>query len=150
MKENLPIRKHIRLKDYNYALEGMYFITICTKNRLELFGSISDEKEIQLTKEGKIAEKYLIEIENVFNNTIIDEYIIMPNHIHMILQINNSSNISISRIIKQYKMYISKKIGYSIWQKSFYDHIIRSDKEYVLIKQYIQNNIKNWETDKYF
>jgi len=74
----------------------------------------------------------------------------MPNHIHMILIISNKNDINISRIIKQYKMYVSKIIGYSIWQKSFYEHIIRNEKEYYAIKEYIQNNIVNWHKDKYF
>ena len=150
MKGNLPARKNIRLKYYNYAEQGMYFITLCTKNRLELLGKIKDENTIELTKEGKIAEHYLVEIENIFDNIIIDEYVVMPNHIHMIIQINNTFNIPLSRLIKQYKMCVSKKLGYSIWQKLYYDHVIRTDKEYIIVKQYIQNNIRNWKKDKYY
>ena len=67
----------------------------------------------------------------------------------MIIKVNEN-NLSISTIIKQYKMAVSKKLGYSIWQKSYYDHIIRNEKEYYMIKEYIQNNIINWKKDKYF
>ena len=74
----------------------------------------------------------------------------MPNHIHIIITINNNNSINIARIIKQYKGSVTKKIGYSIWQKSYYEHIIRDEKEYYNIKEYIQNNIINWEKDKYF
>lgn len=150
MKDNLPRRKRIRLKYYDYSNCGMYFITICIKNRLELLGKIQDKNNILLTTEGNIVEKELQKIEVLLTNVTIDEYIIMPNHIHMILIINENKNISISRIIKQYKMCVSKKIGYSIWQKSFYEHIIKNEEEYFTIKQYIQNNIVNWKQDKYF
>lgn len=150
MKENLPRRKRIRLKYYDYSACGMYFITICIKNRLDLLGKIQDKHNIVLSAEGIIVEKELQKIEVLLTNVTIDEYIIMPNHIHMILIINENKNVSISRIIKQYKMRVSKKIGYSLWQKSFYEHIIRNEEEYFTIKQYIQNNIVNWKQDKYF
>ena len=150
MKDNLPRRKRIRLKYYDYSNCGMYFITICIKNRLELLGKIQDRNNILLTTEGNIVEKELQKIEVLLTNVTIDEYIIIPNHIHMILIINENKNISISRIIKQYKMCVSKKIGYSLWQKSFYEHIIKYKEEYFIIKQYIQNNIINWKQNKYF
>ena len=150
MKDHLPRRKRIRLKYYDYSTCGMYFITICIKNRLDLLGKIQDKLNIVLSAEGIIVEKELQKIEVLLTNVTIDEYIIMPNHIHMILIINENKNISISRIIKQYKMCVSKKIGYSLWQKSFYEHIIRNEEEYFTIKQYIQNNIVNWKQDKYF
>ena len=144
MKENLPRRKNIRLKYYDYSEEGMYFITICTRNRIKLFGEI-ETKEIKLTKVGKIVEKSIINLEKIYNNITIDEYIVMPNHIHIIIIINEKNNLTISRIINQYKGRITKTIGYPIWQKLFYEHIIRNESEYYKIKQYIQNNIVNWK-----
>ncbi len=74
----------------------------------------------------------------------------MPNHIHMILAVNKKTKVTISRMIKQYKAYVSKKVEYAIWQKSFYEHIIRNEKEYIKIKDYIKNNIRNWKEDRYF
>ncbi len=74
----------------------------------------------------------------------------MPNHIHAIISIDGTTGISVSRIINQYKGMITKQLGYSIWQKSYYDHIVRNEKEYYKIKKYIQTNIINWEQDKYF
>ena len=150
MRENLYTRRELRLKYYDYSKEGMYFITICIKNRLELLGKIKEKDQIELRKEGKSAEEHIKKIEQVYRNVIVNDYIIMPNHIHMIIEINNKNKVTISRIIKQYKMEISKDIGYSIWQKSFYEHIIRNEKEYYKIKEYIQNNIINWKQDKYF
>ena len=143
-------RKNIRLKDYDYSQEGMYFITICTENRIEILGKIKNESCIKLTKQGTIVRDYIKKIEEIYKNTIIDEYVVMPNHILMNIQITKNNKVPISRIIKQYKMYVSKKVGYSIQQKLFYEHIIRNEKEYYKIKNYIQNNVVNWKKDKYF
>ena len=155
MQEKLPQRKQIRLKEYDYSEEGYYFITICTKNRMKILGEIKYKDEyyqptIQLTKEGIIIDKYLKRMHLNYENVILDEYTIMPNHIHMIIRLNKKENLTISRIIKQYKMIVSKEIRKSIWQKSFYEHIIRNEKEYYLIKKYIMDNVGNWYYDKYY
>ena len=149
MRENLPVRKRIRLKDYDYAEENIYFITICVEDRLEILGKIVEEN-IKLTKEGNSVKQNINKIEQIYKNIIIDEYIIMPNHIHILLWINYKSNVTISKMIKHFKTNITREIKYSIWQKSFYEHIIRNEKEYLRIKEYIKNNVVNWEKDKYF
>lgn len=150
MKDNLPVRKRLRLKEFDYSKEEMYFITLCIKNRMELLGKIAETNRIELTKLGNISEQYIKEIEKKYINIRIDEYVIMPNHIHLLIIINKQNEITISRIIKQYKMYVSKINGFSIWQKSFYEHIVRNEKEYWKIKKYIRDNIINWKQDKYF
>ena len=147
MKENLPKRKNIRLRYYDYSEEGLYFITICKKNREQLLGKITEENQIKLTKVGTIVEKSIRNLERIYSNITIDEYVVMPNHIHIIIIINEKNDLTISRIINQYKGGITKKIGYPIWQKLFYEHIIRNENEYYKIKQYIQSNIANWKED---
>ena len=147
MKENLPKRKNIRLRYYDYSEEGLYFITICTKNREQLLGKITEENQIKLTKVGTIVEKSIRNLERIYSNITIDEYVVMPNHIHIIIIINEKNDLTISRIINQYKGGITKKIGYPIWQKLFYEHIIRNANEYYKIKQDIQSNIANWKED---
>ena len=127
----------------------MYFITICVKDRLEMLGEIIGDN-IKLTKEGNIVKQNINKIEQIYKNTIIDEYVIMPNHIHILLLINYKSSVTISKIIKHFKTNITREIEYSIWQKSFYEHIIRNEKEYLKIKEYIKNNVINWRKDKYF
>jgi len=149
MKENLPVRKRIRLQYYDYSEESMYFITICVKDRLELLGKIIEDN-LQLTIEGKIIEQNLNKIEQIYKNIIIDEYVIMPNHIHILMLIRYKSNATISKIIKHFKTNITREIKYSIWQKSFYEHIVRNEKEYLKIKEYIKYNVINWRKDKYF
>ena len=80
----------------------------------------------------------------------LDKLVIMPNHIHMILIIDKETSVTVSRVIKQFKEYITKQIGESIWQKSYYDHIIRNEKDYLRIWKYIDENILKWSLDKYY
>lgn len=125
----------------------MYFITICTKNRIKLFGDIIQTNQIKLTNIGKTVEKSIKVLGQIYRNITIDEYVVMPNHIHIIIIIKEKNDLTISRIINQYKGGITTKVGYSIWKKSFYEHIIRNEKDYLKIKEYIQNNIANWRKD---
>ena len=158
MKETLPQRKNIRLKEYDYTQEAYYFITVCIKDRVNILGKIIKDcrgehcssAKMELSHEGETVKKYLELIHEKYDNIIIDEYVIMPNHIHIILAIAEQKSISVSKIIQQYKGIVTKELGYSIWQKLFYEHVIRDEKEYYLVKEYIKNNVINWEEDKYF
>ncbi len=149
MKNDLPTRKKIRLNYFDYTKEGMYFITVCIKNKKQILGKINNF-QITLTKKGIIVQEYIKNIEKIYSKILIDEYAIMPNHIHILFSIKPQNTISISRIINNYKGAVTKQIGYSIWQKSYYEHIVRNDYEYYKIKEYIQNNVVNWKKDKYF
>ena len=149
MDNKLPVRKRIRLQNYDYSEANMYFITICTKNKFKILGNITNDK-IQLTKIGKAVKLNLSKIEELYDNLKIDEYVIMPNHIHILFLINYKNNITISRIIKHFKTNITREIKTAIWQKSFYEHIVRDEEYYKKIKDYINNNVINWKKDKYF
>ena len=161
MKDCLPARKTIRLKGYDYSNEGMYFITICTKNRERILGtingSVKTDPYMKINDIGKIVEKELKEIENHFKNIKIDEYVIMPNHLHFIIQkidvgagLDLPVNTSINTIIGLFKSGVSRSVKYSLWQRNYYEHVIRGEKDYYIIKEYIQNNVINWKKDKYF
>ena len=166
-------RKIIRLKWYDYKKSGAYFVTFCTFDRINFFGEI-DNNQIVLSKIWKIADTYINDIQNHYPYIHIDEYIIMPNHIHIIIFIedninnteiddNNSSKWSLSSIIWSYKSACTKTINEQIkswninftnnnnfWrQKRYHDHIIRNDIEYQNIKNYIINNPKNRKDDKF-
>lgn len=149
MKNNYFVRKNPRLKDYDYSLGGYYFITICTKDKSHYFGEILNEK-MKLTTIGKIANKNIETLEKTYKTIKIDKYVLMPNHIHMILIIDKETNLSVSNIIKKYKEWVTKQIGESIWQKSYYDHIIRNEKDYYRIWKYIDENELKWSLDKYY
>ena len=80
--------KKIRLNNYDYPQENIYFITICFKNRLELLGKINNKNNIKLTNEGRIVYKEIYKLEGIYKNIKIDEYIVMPNHLHILIFIN--------------------------------------------------------------
>ena len=138
-----------------------YFITICTKNRKEILGKINvgvallgDPNKINLTKAGNTVKKHINNCNKISDNIFIDEYVRMPNHIHFIIVLKNgtprSDTPTIPKIINAYKSIVTKEIGYPIWQRNYYEHIIRNEKEYYEIKRYIKNNIIKWEADRYY
>ena len=149
---DLPKRKNIRLNDYNYSSNGAYLITICTKNKENLLwknvgaNCVRPLDQLPLSKIGIVIENEIYKLNTVYENIKVDKYQIMPNHIHLIIFIYEDSNgrtqfaPTISRIIKQFKGSITKQIEFSIWQKSFYDRIIRNEKEYQEVWNYIHNN----------
>ncbi|MCF7836435.1 transposase [Candidatus Gracilibacteria bacterium] len=171
-----PNRKRTRLAFFDYATGGAYFVTICTENREHFFGEIHDDKMI-LNDCGKIVVKCWQEIPTHFPDTKLDEFVVMPNHIHGIVRIGNSINgvenavnlenadvgngharssskkSNLSAILGSFKSAASKEIHQKIrmdfaWQKSFHDHIIRDDEELNLIREYISSNPENWAKDK--
>ena len=107
-------------------------------------GKISGEGKIELLDCGRIVEKYIQQIQG------IDKYVIMPNHLHMIIFINQRNEKSVSQKIKTFKTLVTKELGFSIFQRSFHDHIIRNEKEYLLIWEYIENNPMNWAQDCFY
>ena len=130
MKE-LPVRKSIRLPSYDYSLAGYYFITICVKDGHEMLGAIAVGTNCvrpRLSEYGKIVEKEISIMANTYGTVDVDKYVIMPNHIHMIIAIEPDSSgrtqfvPTVSRIIKQFKGSVTKKIGFSLWQPRFYSH----------------------------
>jgi REP-associated tyrosine transposase len=191
-----------RLKGWDYGNSSSYFITICTKNRFCWFANIFNAKMI-LSNSGKIIDTFWKKIPGHFNNVILGPFIIMPNHLHGILNLIDNNNVetrfdrvcknksnvqsdkkmdnsnketrfnrvstrggitgiknpmlnnSVSRIIRWYKgrcTYEIRKLKndyYFEWQTRFYDHIIRNEKEYLQISQYIKNNPLKWHQDRY-
>ena len=163
----LPVRKRNRLKDYDYSSNGAYFITICTKDKKNLFWDkkqtdfvgediILPPDSVRLSPYGKIAEKAINAIPKYYPHIELLQYVVMPNHIHMILFISYnsgrmiSSPTSILTAVGQMKRYVSKKIGTAIWQRSFHDHIIRNQTGYEKIWTYIENNPQKWEEDCFY
>ena len=164
--EQMPVRKTYRLKDYDYSSNGAYFITICTKERKSILSTVTvgagvlDRPKIILTPYGKIVDNQIIEMGKIYNHIFADNYVIMPNHIHMILRIENgrsgtpapTANSILSGYVSTLKRFTNRKIGQNIWQRSFYDHIIRDDYDYMTKYQYIDENPEKWilKKDEYF
>ena len=158
-----------RLQGYDYSQCGAYFITICTKYRVHYFGKIVNKKMV-LNKMGKIVNKYWYEIPDHFPSVVLDEFVVMPNHVHGIIHIvietpklgvsitklGISTNISTKKptigvIINQYKRICTiniKKQGFNFaWQSRFHDHIVRNNDELNRIRNYISKNPRNWKID---
>lgn len=143
-------RKSPRIPEYDYATPNYYFITICTKNKKCYFG-VAD----CLSEYGKIAEKHLRQIDTHYECVKVDKYVVMPNHIHMILILEQGAVINAEQVIGQYKSGVSREIRktdpeFVLWQRSFHDHIIRNQKQYEKIWMYIENNPLRWEKDCFY
>ena len=148
--KDLPKRKKLRLENFDYGSKAYYFLTICVKNKENILWKDEQKAENGFSEIGKIIENEINKIERIYQNVYIDKYVIMPNHIHLILCIEGNEEITVSRIVKQFKGSITKIVGFSIWQSSFYDHVIRNQKEYQEIWKYIDENPIKWELDEYF
>ena len=149
----LPKRKQLRLNNYDYSQCGRYFVTICTHNRERVFGCISAGEPfnaplMRLSPCGEIAHKCISAMPG------IEKYVIMPNHIHMIISISDSSpdsyRIRLSSLIRSFKTLVTKACGRSVWQRSYYDRIIRDDNEFLEIWKYIDGNPSKWLEDEYY
>lgn len=154
-------RKPNRLKNYDYSQNGIYFITICTNNRKPVLSQIfvgagiARPHALQLTNIGLVAEKGIKGIEKHHENMFIDHYVIMPNHVHLLLRIERPGGRAmlaptVSRIVQQLKGYVSKQSGKKVWQKSFYDHVIRDEQDYFTKWQYIDENPLKWCEDELY
>ncbi|MCL2644731.1 MAG: transposase [Betaproteobacteria bacterium] len=166
MKE-LPKRKPNRLQNYDYSRNGAYFVTVCTKDRHETMGTVVVGDAalgvpfVKLSEYGKVVREFIENIPNANPAVFVPKYVIMPNHIHMILivELENTDGTPraasptkalIPKIINTLKGLSSKKAGFSLWQRSFHDHIIRNETDCRYIAEYIENNPVNWEKDCFF
>ena len=161
-KENeLPKRKKNRLMNYDYSSCGAYFITVCTVDRKNYFwknvGAIIDRPQnVELSLYGEIVDEIIQNIPSAYPMLSLEHYVIMPNHIHILLRICTDEYgrplvaPTMSRIVQQLKGIVSKKIGASIWQKSFHDHIIRNREDYEEHLRYIYENPSRWHYDELY
>jgi len=158
--KELARRKPNRLAKYDYSRNGAYFITLCVKDKHELLWQPSN---VGATVPGRPCEfpelsEYGMAVKNAVdyyitydNSFVIDIYVIMPNHIHAVVVITGDRGRSpLQGIVRKLKSFVTKQIGFSIWQKSFHDHIIRDRQDYSRIAEYIKNNPLNWEKDCFY
>lgn len=159
MASSWPQRKKNRLSACHYNEPGAYFITICTLNRQNLFwvnGNARTPQNVLLTRWGAITERCIREIPKRYASVTLDHYVIMPNHIHLLLQIHAlnwkkpDDAPNVSRIIQQLKGTVSKQASVSLWQKGFHDHIIRTEEDYRDIWTYIEHNPARWHEDQLY
>ena len=177
MEKKLPKRKPIRLTKFDYSTVGAYFVTVCTRDRMKVLSEIvpvgdgaHDVPQIQLSTIGKIVEKHLLS-SNRISGVKIEQYVIMPDHIHAIINLNpkeyiknvvgtyntqkngtsrapSPTNQMLPHVISAFKKFCNKEIGYNIFQRGYYDHVIRNKNDYDEIVKYIHDNPQKWYYEK--
>lgn len=174
MRTHAHNRRSIRLKEYDYSMPGGYFVTICTIDKIILFGEIING-EMQLSPQGMIAQQCWDEIPQHFHNVELDAFVCMPNHVHGIINIYDTTVVgtrhavslqgnehyakpvhgSLSTIVRSYKSAATKRIHEinntphtQIWQPRFYEHVVRGEKDLHNIRRYILGNPSQWESDE--
>ena len=167
IKKELPKRKHPRLDKYDYSSSGAYFVTICTQNRRCVLSRIvgrglapAETSEIEYTSFGRVAEKQLLLLKDRYPCLAVDQYVIMPNHIHVIIILDGeaagaSPRPTVMDVVCAYKSLTTKeckKNGFDgkLFQTSFYEHIIRDREDYGEIVKYIYENPIRWYYDELY
>ena len=155
-----PNRKKNRLDSQLYSQNGAYFITICTDQRKCMLSTVVEAildrpAYAQLTDAGEKVEKAINGIPEHYPNVRVEKYVIMPNHIHLLLMIDTLHGRSViaptvSTVIRHMKGFATRQIGCNIFQKSFHDHIIRDEAHYQMIWQYIDTNPARWQQDCFY
>ena len=165
--KDLPVRKGIRLKEYDYSWAGCYFITICVKEKHEMLGKVVgdgvlDVPHVQLSEYGNTIEKHIAAINAHYNQIAIQKHIVMPNHVHMLISVKDGdgcgcgtsrtpspTNAVIPALVSTLKCFVSKDCGFSFWQRAYHDRVIRGHAEYQRVWQYIDENPLRWAEDEY-
>lgn len=166
-----PNRQPNRISEYDYSQNGAYFVTICTQERKQILSKISVGTPLlgcpqvpcpELLPHGKIAEKYIRQMDAFYDHLSVDKYVIMPDHIHLLITIHGPSGhpgrgvptekqartSTIARFVGTFKRFCNKEYGTNIWQARYYDHVIRNQQDYDEIWEYIDNNPQKWIIQK--
>ncbi|MBQ6403066.1 MAG: transposase [Oscillospiraceae bacterium] len=158
-----PKRKTIRLPEFDYDA-GAYFVTMCTQDRrcvlsdIVVGDGVLDVPHVQLSECGKAVEQTLEEINNTYHHISILKSVIMPNHIHLLVQVEENgtsrtpspTNKPLPLLVSTLKRFANKKCGMQLWQRSYHEHIIRNEQDYLDIWNYIEGNPAKWAEDRYY
>lgn len=164
-EKKLPQRVKNRLENFDYSSCGAYFVTICTRDRQNYFwkdtfstvgATIGRPQDVELTQYGEIVREAIDGIHSTYPAVSVESDVIMPNHVHLLLRVCADEcgrplvAPTVSRIINQLKGYVSKRAGKVIWQKSFYDHVVRGREDYEEHLKYIDENPIRWRYDELY
>ncbi len=145
--DELPKRKSIRIKNYDYSTPGAYFITVCVANRKPILWNVGAAiSRPPLSSIGSVVETAILQIPKQYPWISVDKYCVMPDHIHMILSVKADEDgrqvaaPTVSTVVGHMKRWVSMQVEQSIWQKSFIDRVIRNEKSYQAVWEYIENN----------
>ena len=165
-----PERKPARLKNYDYSAPGAYFVTVCTREKRcvlsrivkpdseDVGAGVLDGPKVILSTYGHIIESVLIDIASHRDHIGLDKYVIMPNHLHLLITITEHgpsgtpapTNATVPALISYLKRRTNRECGITLWQRSYYDHIVRNDAEYRSIAEYIDGNPIKWAEDRFY
>ena len=149
-------RKHPRLKKYDYSQCGCYHITICTKKRMPILSRVlpgeneSQRATLILTSSGYVVERYIQRIPVVYAGVELVKYVIMPNHVHLLLVLEPHATTAIPTIVRSLKRMTNRDLGKPVWQDSFYDVIIRNEAMFQCEWLYIDGNPDKWIEDELY
>ena len=161
---DLPKRKRIRLQSYDYSAPGAYFVTICTHERKCILSSVAvgdgvlDVPNVRLSPYGEIVAETLREIKKTYSWLSLDHSVIMPNHIHLLLRIEENgpsgtpapTNETLPMLVSTFKRFTNRRCGIQLWQRSYHEHVIRGENDYREIWEYIEANPGKWVEDRYY
>lgn len=155
-------RKNPRLKAYDYSQRGGYFITFCTKDRAPLLstvvvgGGVLDAPQTVLTAAGEVVDRYIRDLGRYYPWMTVEHSVIMPNHVHLLLLVHQGppgtsapTNMAIPRVISALKRFTNRDCGTQLWQRGYYDHILRDEADFLLHWDYIASNPGKWAEDEY-
>lgn len=166
MNAERPTRRHPRLQSFDYSTAGAYFLTVCTLERKQILSRINvgrgvlDAPCIRLTEYGRLVESQLLTMRDFYENIRLDHYVIMPNHIHLLLTVSETAprgasgtprptNSAVSRFVGTFKRFSNAACKCDLWQTGFYDHIIRDERDFIMHWRYIDDNPAKWTLDPY-
>ncbi|MBQ7255256.1 MAG: transposase [Oscillospiraceae bacterium] len=157
---DLPIRRHPRLKSYDYSQNGAYFVTFCTAGKEKILSKIRVGRDalipprVELTEIGAVVAQAIGKTKAAYPTVQLASSVIMPNHVHLLLTFDHpdggmrASRPTLAMVVRAIKTSVTRQIGHSIWQDSFYEHVIRNEEDFLNTMAYIQNNPAKWILQK--
>jgi putative transposase len=155
----LPSRKNPRLSSWDYSSEGSYFVTFCTRDHECTLGHIppcedDGRADVVLTRIGDICVEEIENLKTASSKIHIDRYVVMPNHIHLIVRFDPGCDARLGEIVRKLKACITMRarrdgLAERLWQRGYHDHVIRDETDYLRIAEYVDNNPLKWELDVY-
>jgi len=143
-----PERKSPRLREFDYATAGAYFVTVCARARACMFGEAVQD-DIRLSQTGQLVATCWLDLPIHFSGLGLDEFIVMPNHLHGIVWLSRAGHAPpLPVVIGSFKSVASRMAGRSLWQRSFYDRVIRGEAELRALRQYVADNPLRWAIDR--
>jgi len=162
MLKERPKRKSARMKGFDYRAPGAYFVTVCTQKRRCVLSEISvgagfAPPENHLTKYGQIAKAQIFSLESAFPSVCVEKFVIMPNHIHLLIRLLPSAGgaspaPTLSDVVRVFKSQTARLCGpdANLFQRSFHDHVIRNERDYQRIWEYMETNPARWAKDCFY